>query len=85
VTRKGAPKGATAAAAQSNYGENTPSGRESQVSAREVAQRVHTVAVVGAALDDGRWDADVETLGALADLIQAAARWQLVLELEAAA
>jgi hypothetical protein len=59
-----------------------PSGREP---AREAAQRVHSAAVVAAALDDGRWDVDVEVLDGLAALVEAASRWAFVAELELAA
>jgi hypothetical protein len=61
------------------------SGQEPQGPEREAHERLHGAAVVAAAIDSGDWPVDVEILDALAALIQSAARWQMVAELELAA
>jgi hypothetical protein len=64
--------------------QSNPDGLGPQGPASEVARRIHSARVVAEALDDGTWTVDVDVLDALADLIAAASRWQLVAELEAA-
>jgi hypothetical protein len=52
--------------------------------ADEAMLRIAAVATVTQAMAAGVWPIDTESLDALADLIAAASRWQLVAELEAA-
>jgi hypothetical protein len=85
VTRESAPKGAPAVPGQRFQAQDTPSGREPHGPGREAAERVHSAAVVAAALDDGRWDVDVEVLDALVALLESASRWALFAELGEAA
>jgi hypothetical protein len=59
-------------------GDRNPAGRE-------VGDRLHSAAVVLAAIDSGAWPATVEILDALVALLESASRWQLVAELELAA
>jgi hypothetical protein len=55
------------------------------VASEEVACRVHAVERVAEAMDAGEWDADVEALDLLGELLDGAARWALVVELEGVA
>jgi len=48
----------------------------------EVARRVHSCAVVLAAIDAALWPAEVEVLDAVVDLLSSASRWALVAQLE---
>jgi len=49
---------------------------------REVAIRVHAVAVIASAIDAGTWAAEVEILDQLVSLIGAASRWAVLVELD---
>jgi hypothetical protein len=52
---------------------------------REAALRIHAVAVVLDALDRGEWPLDGNVIDGAIALLETAARWQLVAELESAA
>jgi hypothetical protein len=62
-----------------------PNGTTASLAEREVRERIHAVAVVSDALNNGAWEAEVEILDQLARIVADAARWQLTVELEAAA
>jgi hypothetical protein len=54
------------------------------LSEQEALQRVHAVTVVLAAIDSGDWRPECDVIDAAVALLQAAASWQLLAELEAA-
>jgi hypothetical protein len=58
---------------------------EHKPAGREVVERVASAAVVLAAMAAGTWPVDVESLDALAALLEQASRWQMVAELGEAA
>jgi hypothetical protein len=65
--------------------QSKPSGLEPQGPAGEVAQRVHSAAVVLAAIECGAWPTTVEVIDGVAALLEQASRWQMLSELGIAA